>query len=137
MHIRWSLSAVPITGKEQTQGQLELTPLSSLNFDQPLPRGNYIYDIGSADYHVPTTKLTAQQRGTLANAALQSLRNITTKARYAVLTCPHRQARLCRRGICWARADGIFCPALPLRNHHGVEQRDTQCRSRYQSPCHP
>ena len=74
--------------QEQTQGQMALTSLPSLNFGTALPQGCYFYDSGQADCRVPTSKLTLQQRGLLANAALHSLRDIALSQRYAVLTCP-------------------------------------------------
>ncbi len=74
--------------QEQTQNKQKLTPLTALDFVAPLPHGNYFHDIGQADCCVPTTALTAHQRGTLANAALHSLHAIAYRGRYAVLTCP-------------------------------------------------
>ena len=87
--------------QEQAHNQLELTPLPSLAGHESLPQGCYFYDIGQADCRVPTTKLTRQQRGTLANAALYSLQQIggaseqasserdpQTRQQYGVLTCP-------------------------------------------------
>ena len=74
--------------QEQTHNKLALTPLPTLAVSEALPQGSYFYDCGRADCRVPTTELTLQQRGALANAALYSLRDIEYRGRYAVLTCP-------------------------------------------------
>ena len=93
--------------QEQTQGKQECTPLPSLDFED-LPHGIYFYDIGTADCRVPTTALTAQQRGMLANAALQSLHDISYRDRYAVLTCPIDKQACANAGFAWRGQTEFF-----------------------------
>lgn len=93
--------------QEQTHGQLELISLPSLDFES-LPHGNYFYDIGHADCRVPTTTLTPQQRGMLANAALYSLRDIRYRSRYAVLTCPIDKQACASAGFTWRGQTEFF-----------------------------
>ena len=96
--------------QEQTQGkqELSLTALASLDFVETLPHGNYFYDIGRADCRTPTAALTAHQRGTLANAALHSLRDISYRDRYAVLTCPIDKQACATAGFAWRGQTEFF-----------------------------
>ncbi len=96
--------------QEQTQGkpQLPFTPLASLDFAEGLPPGNYFYDIGRSDCCVSTTALSAQQRGTLATAALQSLCDLSYRGRYAVLTCPIDKQACARAGFAWRGQTEFF-----------------------------
>ena len=96
--------------QEQTQDKQELsfTALASLDFVEALPHGNYFYDIGRTDCRAPTAALTAHQRGTLANAALYSLRDISYRDRYAVLTCPIDKQACATAGFAWRGQTEFF-----------------------------
>lgn len=99
--------------QEQTQGMraLSLTPLDSLDVVEDLPPGNYFYDIGRPDCRVPTTALTALQRGMLAISALQSLcarKRHSASERYAVLTCPIDKQACAQAGFAWRGQTEFF-----------------------------
>ena len=95
--------------QEQTQAhpRLPFTPLPSLAITQ-LEQGLYFHDIGNDNCHQPAPTLSAQQRGTLAVAALQSLHAIIYQSRYAILTCPIDKSACAAAGFVWRGQTEFF-----------------------------